>query len=130
MAMEKFEVDKEQSEFNMSVAMLIRVDKLFTAIAIASNNKQLGVWYNNLLTLVREIKYDWKPEEEGLNNEFREKINPLINEYENRLRSNNLHLFKDFGKLYLLLEEYETFIKKGFNERNWLMKIKELDMGI
>jgi hypothetical protein len=111
--------------FNMSIAMLRRIDQILTACAISSRNRDVGGWFNNLNVLRREVNYMFNEKEIAKNKEHISKITGFYNNYIHAIEQDKLKDFSDFGKFYNALEEYETFLKTALYERDMLAIKKE-----
>ena len=123
MAYRNYDNEPEESQFNMALAVLQRVDQLMNACAIFSQKKLLGRWFNTLLPLSRQIDYDFKEggDEEKDNKNFKKELYKLEKEYNTYRNRDNLGGFKNFGRFYEKLGEYEKFIRKCLNKRKMLM---------
>jgi len=123
--MGKMETGIEKSEFNMGIAILVRIDNLLTAASIFSQRRLLDEWYNTLLPLAGEVEYSFEPEERKINNDFKKKINPLHQKYLIHRSKNKIYSFEEFGGFYDLLRNYENFIRKAMDKRKILLKAQE-----
>jgi hypothetical protein len=116
---------KEDMIFNMSLAMLKRIDLILTACAISSKQRDVGNWFNNLNVLRREVSYLFKGKEIDENKKHLFEVTTYYNTYVKYLEADKLKDFNNFGKFYNSLEEYERFLKSCLHERNMLAVKKE-----
>ena len=121
--------DQDKSVFNMGVAMLQRIDQLLTAISVASARRSLTLWYDLLQSLQREVLYLMSDAEKEINVNHQARITPLINKYQFYEKKRRTLEFKEFGFTYLLLQDYETFIKHLLYARGMLV-VKKTDASM
>lgn len=115
--------NQEQTTFNMSLAILKRIDLLLTDIALASKNRDLHQWFDLLQTLKREVDYQYSDSEEKMSNLFTTRLIPLDNFYTSCKR---ISKFNQYAYFYSLLEEYGKFLKRSLYLRGMLL-IKKAD---
>jgi len=121
--------ERELSVFNMSVASLIRIDKLLTACAIACAKRDLSKWFSVLTALSLQVKYSFENSEDDNENEYKinkklfEEICRYQAEYEKYEAMGKIRDFKDFSKYFNALDRYETFIRKALDRRGMIMKM-------
>jgi hypothetical protein len=115
--------NQEQTTFNMSLAILKRIDLLLSDIALASKQRDLHQWFDLLQTLKREVDYQYDSNEEKSIALFLQILIPLDNKY---LQCKKLSAFNEYPKYYTLLEEYGKFIKRSLYLRGMLV-VKKAD---
>jgi len=114
----------EESQFNMGLAILQRIDNLLTSCALFSQRKMLDRWLNVLLPLSRQVDYDFKEDERKINHEFKTKLFKLEQEYQIYKSRDQLGKFKRFGYFYDMLGAYESFLRRCLNKRKMLVAQK------
>ncbi len=132
--MEDNNLDDKQEVFNMSLAILERLNNLINCCATASIEKDFPKWYSYLLTLKKQISYKFTKEESDQDGIFVNILNEFIAEFENKMNydeKNNQYFlktgedFRNYGILHLILEEYEKFLLQQMDKRNMLSSKKE-----
>lgn len=117
------ETSKPETKFNMSLAILERINNILNDTAVFSSHQELDSWFDLLLTLKREVSYLLKQTEETTNSTHITGIMPLYFEYK-KLKQRKIGWNK-FWELYSKLEDYETFLKKLLYEKGLLIIHKE-----
>lgn len=115
----------EQTTFNMSLAILKRIDLLLTDIAMVSKQRDLHQWFDLLQTLKREVDFMYKPIENKMLNILLKELIPLDNKY---IDCKKVSQFKEYPLFHSLLEEYGKFLKNSLYSRGMLVVHKE-DVG-
>jgi len=117
------ESEREQSEFNMAVSYLNRLNNLFyicDASAMELNSHQ---WYHTLLAIFRELSTEMKDKEIE---EKEEEINLI-----NRLLTQNNKTTSRTGKqminpeLYFKLHKFELFLRRIMKDSGLQNKMKD-----
>lgn len=113
--------------WSMDMAMLMRIDQILTQCTRASIDRKLSYWFELCLALKREVSYMFNEKEEKENTE---KIKSLIELNQEYLKhENNIRNFKDYGKYYGLIEDYERFLKQCLYRRGMMIKHKQGAVG-
>ena len=107
----------EQSVFNMGIALLIRIDKILTEIAIAKMRGDQKTWYAGLFALKGEVFYLMTDPEKKELNKMLEEIYPLISLSNKKARTG--YIFQD-PKLAWMLENIENSIKSSLHKRGMM----------
>jgi hypothetical protein len=119
----KLNSKREQSEFNMAVSYLNRLNDLFYSVDQASIRLDIVAWYHSLMALFRELSTEMKQDE--------------ITQYETEMISNTMPLLKTHilnlqkglnevdPKLYRKLHNFELFLRKVLKESGLQQKIME-----
>jgi len=101
--------DREQSEFNMAVSYLNRLNALFYLCDQSAMELNAHSWFHSLNALFRELSTEMKQDEVELFNGVRDTINSQLNNAStSRLKPNNQELSTE---LYNLLHDYELKIR-------------------
>lgn len=129
MGRENQEEKREIAEFNMSVALLKRIDLLLTNCAVASSHMDFKRWFYLLQSLSREVKYRLKDEEIEKEKQLFNICVQFHNEFCRYETRDMLSSFNGNGKFLNALDIYETFLRKCFEERGMLM-INKSDVGV
>jgi len=122
--------NKTESVFNMSLASLIRIDNILSAAAIACYNRNLTRWYSCLVTLSLQVDYDFDESEKEeseyqTNKKLFSKICKYQSEYETYEIKQVLHKYPAFSEYFMLLKDYERFLRKALDSRGMLMKMDD-----
>jgi hypothetical protein len=101
---------REQSEFNMAVSFLNRINLLFYTANGAALDLDAHTWYHSLRCLFRELSGYMKDAELSYWQDKRSEMN-------NKVITNNKRVQKSGYKqiepdLYIELEEFEMFVRK------------------
>lgn len=72
--------EREQSEFNMAVSWLNRLNVLFYLCDEAAMDLNVYDWYHTLMALIRELSTEMKPEEMTAIEKDLEAIHPGVNQ--------------------------------------------------
>lgn len=102
--------DREQSEFNMAVSYLNRLNALFYVCDEAAMELNGHRWFHALLSLYRELSTEMKPEELTWFNEQMNEINNLVTLSEKKSLQTGQNTLTP--ELYEKLHEYEIKIRK------------------
>ena len=111
---------RDQSEFNMAVSYLNRLNTLFYVCDEASSSLDASVWYHTLCTIYRELSTEMNPEEiKNFDSEMM-KINTEINKYIN-------NQYKGLSKLdsntYFMLHKFELKLRHILKDSGLQQKI-------
>lgn len=115
----------EQTTFNMSLAILKRIDLLLTDIAMASKQRDLHQWFDLLETLKREVDFMYNDLEKKMLNIYLKELIQLDNDY---LNCKRISQFKDYSIFHKLLESYGRFLKNSLYTRGMLV-VHKSDVG-
>lgn len=119
--------DREQSEFNMAISYLGRLNALFFQADEASMTLNAFSWFHCLLVIFRELSTEMKPEEKTAINERRIMIAALVNKHvieEKSGRSRGLS-----PELYDQLNDFELELRDVMRKSGLQMKIKDSAMN-
>ena len=111
----------EEMQFNMSIAVLMRIDRILSQAAFYSEQRALDNWFDSLLALSREADYLMKEDEIKTNMESINVLTKLDAEYRKFRNIKKLSRFKDFSLHYAKLSRYGTFLRNVLNKRGMLM---------
>ena len=116
--------DREQSEFNMAVSYLNRLNALFYVADEASIELNAYQWFHSLMALFRELSTEMKPVEiEAWSKEKIPAINSLVSEH---LKNNNSQVMNQMNPdLYDKLHNFELFIRKILKDSGLQNKMQE-----
>lgn len=131
--MEENDLEGKQEIFNMSLAILERLNNLINCCASASIESDFPKWYSYLLTLKKQISYKFTKEESEKDSDFVSVINDLIPEFKSKMKLdlNNKYFlrigeqYEHYGLLRFLLEEYEKFLLQQMDSRDMLSSKRE-----
>ena len=100
---------REQSEFNMAVSYLNRLNALFYTCDEAAMGLDAHTWFHSLMALFRELSTEMKPKELTRGEKIIEKINPKVAQsINNNQRSGKSEIPQE---LYSDLHKFEMFIR-------------------
>lgn len=103
-------VDRLQSEFNMAVSYLNRLNALWYIADDSSMGVDVYPWWHSLLALFRELSTSMKEKEI---NEFTEEIRSISNKVNNQINSNNRNGRNEISQeLYMELHKFELKLRK------------------
>ncbi len=108
---------QEQSAFNMGLAILFRIDKVLTQIAMSKLSSNTQDWYSGLFTLKGEVYYKLKEEERKEIGKIFAVTAPLINDASRKSKTGATT--KD-PRLIVMLEVIETKLKEYMEKRGML----------
>ena len=113
--------DRDQSEFNMSVSYLNRLNTLFYAANECSIQMDLYNWFHILQALYRELSTEMKPEEQD------KYFNPqtgIIMQINRKMLNNtsNRSSNKIPTDLYYMLFDFELFLRNITKKSGLLIK--------
>jgi len=110
------------SDWSADKATLIRIDKHIQLCAVCSRNNELGLWFEELLNLRREIIPKMTDEEET-----------KCEDYKVRIRE-RLKMLKSWGHdpVYAasvkdMLDRYDVFLRKTADAHNMLLRNQVTD---
>ena len=103
------------SNFNMGIAHLIRIDALLYDLAQNSANEDYPSWHKSLTLISREIFFLFNSNEMEKNNELDNLCVETIN------KMNRDKTLKDKQDAYNNLVNYELFLKQQLAQRKMLM---------
>ena len=101
--------ERAQSEFNMAVSYLNRLNTGFYMAGDAANNLDAPAWFHSLLWLERELSTEMKPTELAAFRQERARINALV--ARNSLRNAKTGRVEILPELYDALHEFETKLR-------------------
>ena len=115
--------ERPQSEFNMAVSYLNRLNALFYIADEAAMGLDAYQWFHSLLVLERELVTEMKQQElDDLQKEV-DVIQPLISNWvRNKNRSGNSSIDQE---LYDRLHSFEVRLRRVMKESGLQMKMKE-----
>lgn len=118
---------RDQSEFNMAISYLQRLNSLFYNCDHASMNLDAFRWFHTLMTLYRELSTEMKQEEMD---EWSIKINKISQMINTQIKDShkNIHLTIN-SELYNELHLFELFIRNVLKTAGLQNRMKE-DPGI
>jgi len=116
-----------QSDFNMGLAILERINGLLNIVAEAKLSMNFKVWRDSLMTISDEMADSYNEETENTFIALVTPINPLI------LRAAPRYVFgndkpvaditgEEYNDLYIKLRELDKFVRLQLNKRNMLLK--------
>lgn len=118
----------DQSVFNMGIALLIRIDKILSEIAVAKMRGDTKIWYAGVFVLKGEVYYQLKAggldEQKNKIKDERKEVDDLFKQVapmitETNRRSKQGQNYQD-PKLALKLEEIETKLKESLHRRGMM----------
>lgn len=114
---------REQSEFNMAISYLTRLNILLTNCDDASMALDSHFWFHSLLTLYRELSTEMKPTEK----QEVEKTIPVISLLINRQQMLNNKKGREVcdNQLYFQLHNLEIKLRGIIKDSGLQMKMKE-----
>lgn len=113
--------DRQQSEFNMAVSYLNRLNGLFYVADDAAIALDAGTWFHTLMALERELSTEMKADERNKYGELRHKVNELLaKNAQNAKRSGRTEIEPE---LYEALHQYEISIRSVLKEAGLQNKI-------
>jgi len=113
---------REQSEFNMAISYLSRLNQLFYICDEAAMELNIKQWFQTLIVLFRELSTEMKDEE--ITN-IKKKIkltSNLVHDYESNETSGNHEVGED---LYESLHELELDIRRVLKTSGLQLKMKD-----
>jgi hypothetical protein len=105
---------RQQSEFNMAVSYLNRLNSIFYACDIASMELDAHSWFMALCALKRELSTEMKPGELDWFNNMTRQINPMVQQNYKQIRQNGYNQID--SALYDLLDAYESKLRMILEE--------------
>jgi len=117
------EFERDQSEFNMAVSYLNRLNGLLAFINESSISLDTHSWFHGLLALSRELSTEMKKEEALQASRYKDQINMIVgkvSKQQARLGTKSVpHI------LYDSLHEFELLLRKVLKDSGLQMKMKE-----
>lgn len=118
-------MERQQSEFNMAVSYLNRLNALFYAADEAAITLDVSAWFHTLMSIERELSTEMKKTKEldELNQfkKMRETINSILEK--NTIRNNRTGRLEVIPELYDALHDYELALRKVLREAGLQNKI-------
>lgn len=114
--------ERDQSEFNMAISYLNRLNYLFYMCDAASMDLNVHRWYHILLTLFRELSTEMTETEVKEQEAESAKINELVTLYISRPEKALMGIPPD---LYKRLHTFELFIRKVCKSSGLQNKMKD-----
>jgi len=115
--------DRQQSEFNMAISYLNRLNQLFYTADESAINLNAHQWFHTLLALYRELITEATPSEvEELNSKMI-KINPLLEANQKAISKTGIPSINTL--LYLELHTFEITLRNIMKNSGLLLKMKE-----
>jgi hypothetical protein len=114
--------NRQQSEFNMAVSYLNRLNSLLTICDISSMELQVYNWYHSLYTLFREISTELKKEEIE---KYKVRFNEMSNDVNQWLNNSQRGINKIEPELYNKLSEMEIDLRTILKESGLQNKMKD-----
>jgi len=103
------EFDREQSEFNMAVSYLNRLNALFYYCNASAMELDAYSWFNSLITLYRELSTEMKPSEAEIIEDSITKIYPEVMKWVSFSNKGRKDVKPD---LFFNLHRLEMYIRK------------------
>jgi len=114
---------RAQSEFNMAVSYLNRLNSLFYVCDEAAMSLNAHQWFHAQLAIFRELSTEMKPEELNSKKDEIREINNLINSSnKNSARFGTYEISSD---LYEKLHEFELYLRSILDGAGLQKKMKE-----
>jgi len=121
--MADFDGDKrEQSEFNMAVSYLNRLNALFYTADNYAINMDMWGWYHACLALFRELSTEMKEKEISELNNLQIEIGALVNKQLNAQNSGGTSINHE---LYKALHSFEIKLRKVMKEAGLQLKAQD-----
>jgi len=117
---------REQSEFNMGVSYLGRMNFFIYEVDMAARSLDVFNWFHTLMVLFRELSPSMDDTEKEKWQEKRKQINYKISKY---LKQRELGKTEVSPDLYDSLDEFNIFIMDLLQSSGLLNKMKE-DAGV
>ena len=128
--------DNTSSDFDMSLAMLERINGLLNIVAEAKLAMDFKIWRDSLVVISDEVAADYdKKTEEELTRAL-VAINPLIIRATPRFvfgndRPQSKITGEEYNDLYLKIRELDKFVRRELNKRNLLIsKNKDSEVAL
>lgn len=115
-------MERPQSEFNMAVSYLNRLNSLFYVCNEASMSLNIYQWYHTLRTLLRELSTELTKEEITEWNGKAQKLNGQIALY---LQDQKKRPTGVPDRLYEELNNFELFLRKISKDSGLLLKVMD-----
>lgn len=110
---------REQSEFNMAVSYLNRLNSLLYAANEAALNLNPHYWFHILMTLYRELHNSMEKDEPEKGQQKLNEIKPLIDDW---IRNERTGKTQVSNELYMRLHNFEIFLRKIMKNSGLLLK--------
>jgi len=115
--------DRQQSEFNMAVSYLNRLNALFFMADEAAIQLDAYTWFHTLMALSRELSTEMSPDEFETVTKFMGDINPNIQKaYANHAKTGRWQID---SVLYHEMHDFELLIRKVLKKSGMLMRMQE-----
>ena len=115
--------DRLQSEFNMAVSYLNRLNNQFYICNEAAMNLDAFTWFHSLMVLYRELSTEMKDKEIKQGQDMMEQINPLIaDSLKDQERTGRTQVS---APLYSKLHHFEMMLRKVLKASGLQLKIME-----
>ena len=115
--------DRPQSDFNMAVSYLSRLNVWFFMAGQASANLEAHNWFHSLMVIFRELSTEMKEEEIKLWNKNCVEINNIIAREANNNKRNRTNGISPL--LYQHLHEFEMFLRNILKSAGLQTKMKD-----
>lgn len=112
-------MNESQSQFNMAISFLNRLNLYFFAAADAANKLDAYTWFHTLRGLYREMADDMKPEEK---NKVEQQIRELIPLVDIWVKNVNRGVMRMDSQLYERLNDLEIDIRISINKSGYKTK--------
>jgi hypothetical protein len=113
---------REQSEFNMAVSYLNRLNALFYAADESAMSLDMFTWFHSLLGLFRELSTEMKPAEiDG----FKLRAKKIQTEIAIELSEKSKGRANTSNELYELLQDFEIDLRKVMRQSGLQLKMQE-----
>jgi len=115
--------NRQQSEFNMAVSYLNRLNLLFYLADEAAMELDVNKWMHSLMTIQRELSTEMDQKElDDMKAQFK-KINSLIHGYNDEIKRRGMGTVNP--DLYDLLHDAELKIRRVLKDSGLQMKMKQ-----
>lgn len=115
--------DREQSEFNMHILYLARVDKILTNCLMNALEINAHGWYHSLMALYREISTSMTPEELDEGQKRIDVLQPAITFLTNVQKKKGGSFIPP--QIYNQLFQLEIFLRASMKRSGLLLKIQD-----
>ena len=115
----------EKSEYNIALETSQFIRLLLTTSSFHLINRNLHSCFDTLMSLSLEIDYLLKDNELKELDKIKEELTKLDNIYIIFKDKGKIKDFKDYGKYYDKLRDFQRFLRKCFHSRDMLIKTKD-----
>lgn len=115
--------EREQSEFNMAISYLNRLNFLFYNADNASMNLDAHSWFMSLLALFRELSTEMKDKEIEEQENIIEEINKMMTSYNYKKKVRGIPGIEN--NLYKKLHKLEIYLRKITKQAGLQTKTKD-----